>query len=209
MHYKVIILISLIVFLGGCLTSSQDSLSELDSSNKPPSFDDNGNVIIAVGEYVEIKLNALDPEREELNYSTSNFPPFLTLDPNTSIIFGTPKLQDIGVYQDIKISISDGINTIIAGPYTVQVEKELFKIEVTWTEVTQDVDSDNISNVSGYKIYLSKALDDYYQEVTIEDSTIISHNIGRLAAGTYFISMKSYLTSGLESELSNEKQIIL
>jgi hypothetical protein len=82
-------------------------------------------------------------------------------------------------------------------------------IRMTWSKVTQDIEDKDINNVAGYKIYIGKSTASYDLKVDIEGSENTSYEATRLVPGTYYLSMTSYLTSGLESELSEETQITL
>ncbi len=210
MNIKIFTIFTFICLLQGCFDASDEKLTLGNKlNNSPPSFQGSVNYLIKVNEVIDTQLNASDPDGDTLTYTTFNFPTWLTLDSNTGKITGTPTDHDIGTYSDIRISISDGNNTVTAGPYTIRVTDELFSIEINWMEVTQDVNGNDIDNIAGYKIYIKDTLTNYDQEAMVEGSSKTSHDINRLAPGTYNVTVSSLLASGLESEQSDDIQIIL
>lgn len=211
MPIKIFLILSLILTLHGCLEpngthSAQENLNE----DLPPSFQGTANNLLEVGELLYINLNAIDPEGGTLIYTTRNLPSWLTLDPDLGSITGTPQTQDIGLYEDIRINISDGNNTATAGPFYIQVEQELFNIELSWEKVTQDEESNFIANdVAGYLIYMTEPSGRYDTTTKIKGGDMFKHQINRLAPGAYTFTMASYLNSGLKSNRSEEKAILL
>jgi hypothetical protein len=83
------------------------------------------------------------------------------------------------------------------------------KMSVTWSKVTQNIEDRDINNVGGYKIYIGTSTASYDLVIDIKGSENTSYEANRLVPGTYYLSMTSYLTEGLESELSEEIQITL
>lgn len=210
MLIKFFSIFTLICLTQSCLIASDEKRSSDNKlSNSPPSFQGNVNYLIEINETINMQLDVIDPESDIISYAAVNFPSWLTLNTDTGQITGTPLAQDTGRYSDIRIEISDGTNVVIAGPYTIQVEKELFSIKIIWTEVTQDINDNEIESIAGYKIFIKDSLIDNEQEVIVTGSSEVSHNIRRLAPGTYHLSVASFLTSGLESERSSEEQITL
>ena len=203
---KVLLAIAITCTLIGCLTSKSEKLSRF---NQPPSYQNISNQLLEAGELLSIELNAMDPEGNPLNYSIYNMPSWLSLDPATGTISGTPSLEDVGLYENIRIDISDGNNITSVGPFFIQVEEELFDININWEQVTEDINNDTINNVAGYKIYIEEASARFNSSITVKGATETSFIIKRLAPSTYTFTMTAYLTSGLESDKSAEQQFIL
>ena len=211
MPMKIYLILFLLLTLHGCLepngsNSAQKKLNE----DLPPSFQETTNSLLEVGELLYINLDAIDPEGGTLIYTIHNLPSWLTIDPDLGNITGTPKTQDIGLYEDIRIDISDGHNTATAGPFYIQVEQELFNIELSWEKVTQDEESNFITNdVAGYIIYMTEPSGRHDSTTKLKGRDMVKHQINRLAPGTYTFTMASYLNSGLKSDHSEEKAILL
>ena len=203
---KVLTIIAITYSLVGCITPKSEKTNNI---NQPPSFQTVEDQLLKVGEQLRIELNALDPEGGQLSYSINNMPTWLSLDSSTGSLYGTPTLQDTGFYDGITVEISDGDNLISVGPFFIQVEEELYDIILNWTAVTEDI-NDDTANIAGYKIYLEKFDDRFSSSVIIvNNGAETSHIIRRLAPSTYTFKMTSYLSSGLESDESIERQFIL
>ena len=206
MLYKVSTAIIIACSLIGCLTATSDKLGD-SNSNQAPTYKDVSNHLVEAGETVFIELHASDPEEKPLNYSVYNMPTWLSLNPSTGTITGTPSLQDIGLYEGIKIDIRDNITSV--GPFFIQVEEELFDVNISWSQVTEDINNDAINNIAGYKIYMEESSARFNSIITVEGSTETSFTIKRLAPSSYTFTMTAYLTSGLESKSSSERAFIL
>lgn len=64
---------------------------------------------------------AQDPEGAVLLFSIENKPVWLTLDPATGRLWGTPTATDIGKRANIILSVSDGIQTVALPPFALDV----------------------------------------------------------------------------------------
>ncbi len=56
-----------------------------------------------------------------LSFSATNLPSWLTINSITGELSGIPESTDVGVYADINISVTDGIETISLTPFTITI----------------------------------------------------------------------------------------
>ena len=81
---------------------------EVINVNDPPViFDDVQRVIEQGTTYTEL-LIALDPDNEPLIYASGNLPDWLNLDASTGLLSGTPTQANVGLFEDISFSVTDG-----------------------------------------------------------------------------------------------------
>ncbi len=88
----------------------------------PPILDPIGNLIAIEGEPFSFKVNATDPNFDNLTFMDNST--FFNIDPYTGWINFTPRLEDVGNHS-INISVTDGIFTVyeviiftvVRGPY--------------------------------------------------------------------------------------------
>ncbi len=64
---------------------------------------------------------SFDIDEDDLEYSVQNLPSWASFDDMTGEISGSPDNKDIGVYQEILISVSDGNLSADLGPFQVEV----------------------------------------------------------------------------------------
>lgn len=56
-----------------------------------------------------------------LTFSIDNAPPWASFDADTGELSGTPGVNDVGTYGDIRIAVSDGADTATLQPFTIEV----------------------------------------------------------------------------------------
>lgn len=73
-----------------------------------------------------------------------------------------------------------------------------------WTRPRVNVNGQELTDLTGYRIYYGTASGLYTQSVDINDPAITSHALHTLPKGAYFFSIRAFSRSGGESALSNE-----
>ena len=68
---------------------------------------------------------ASDPDGDTLTYSVENLPVWLAFDSSTGELSGTPVVEDISVYEEIVVSVSDGEASVSLAPFSLTVMHEL------------------------------------------------------------------------------------
>ena len=86
---------------------------------------------------------------------------------------------------------------------------KLYSINVEWNPVTEDINGELISSISGYKIKYGTSSNLHTDFVTVDGQSTAHVAINHIPAGHYYISMTAQLSSGLESEASEEYVIIV
>lgn len=84
---------------GGGTDNSPNTAPQLDLGNWQQTVDQGG--------LYRVQLTATDAEGQALSFSAANLPSWLTLNPATGVISGTPQQQHVGSYSDIVISVRD------------------------------------------------------------------------------------------------------
>jgi Fibronectin type III domain len=72
-------------------------------------------------------------------------------------------------------------------------------LTVSWTPPTTNSDGSTLTNLAGYRISYGTSPSSLTQTVQITNPGITTFLIENLAAGTWYFSMKSYTSSGVES----------
>ncbi len=136
--------------------------------NEPPTISGTSPVSsLRAGDSYSFTPTASDPESATLDYSVSNNPSWLTINPVTGELSGTPTDADAGTSDNILITVSDGLNSATLDPISLTVIANAKPIaEAQAIEVTED-ESVEFTLVA-----------------TDSDGTVVSYTIGTPANGT-------------------------
>jgi len=77
-------------------------------------------------------------------------------------------------------------------------------ITISWTPPQARADGSPLTDLAGYHIYYGTASGVYSQTVTVASPSATSYTIANLSAGTYYVTMRSFDTSNIESSSSPE-----
>ena len=81
---------------------------EVINVNDPPVLFDEVQRVIEQGRAYTELLIAIDPDNEPLLYEAVNLPEWLTLDASTGLLSGTPAQANVGLFENIGFSVTDG-----------------------------------------------------------------------------------------------------
>ena len=173
-------------------------------SNAAPSIGGNPPGEVTIGQNYTFTPTASDADGDPLTFSISNLPSWANFDAATGSISGTPQAGDEGVYSNISITVSDGIDTDSLGPFSITVNAAaLGSVTLNWTPPTENEDGSPLTDLAGYRIYWGPSVDNYPNSVTINNPSISSYVIDNLSPGTYVFAAKAFNSAGVESTFSN------
>jgi hypothetical protein len=148
---------------------------------------------------------ARDPDGNDLFFEIENIPSWASFEPATGELWGEPSLGDVGVYDDIVISVSDGIVDKALPAFSITVvENATGTVFVTWQPPAQNEDGSPLRDLAGYVIHYGTTSGVYDNEIILDNPGLTSHLIEILAPGTYFVAATSFNSSGMESDYSGE-----
>ncbi|MDQ7016523.1 MAG: HYR domain-containing protein [Gammaproteobacteria bacterium] len=75
---------------------------------------------VVAGQSYSYALDATDANGDALTYSLLNAPAWLMLNAN-GVLSGAPTAADLGLHENITITVSDGNGSVTVGPFTVEV----------------------------------------------------------------------------------------
>lgn len=149
--------------LGACGDPGGNGTSPL---NAAPQIGGTPPLLVMSGEMYDFTPEAEDPDHDTLEFSASNLPAWLSFDPNTGTLSGSPGFDELGIYRGISIAVSDGESTTSMSSFAVEVASPRFA-EDNFTPsgvVTETTD--------GYAVDGSLALHFTQTEQTIEDAEL-------------------------------------
>ncbi len=116
------------IVLSGCLINESVDEASGDSelvptgTNSPPKISGNAPRMVKVGVAYAFHPLATDPDGDRLDFSINNKPTWLVFDASIGYLSGTPLLGSEGTYNDIEITVTDGIITTMLPPFSITVE---------------------------------------------------------------------------------------
>ncbi len=116
------------------LDDDNDGVDDLDdpfpfTPNSPPVISGSPSAeVLAHGSYTYTP-NVINIENEPLTYSVSNLPAWANFDEQSGEIYGIPRNEDVGLYDNITISVSDGLATDVSISFSITVVRN------SWTKL--------------------------------------------------------------------------
>ncbi len=181
--------------------------------SNPPVITGSPVVSAQVGQPYSFRASATDSDSDgsPLEFSIQNKPGWATFDTSTGTLYGTPAEANVGNYTNILISVSDGTATSSLPAFTISVALPVTRsATIRWTPPTQNMDGSPITNLAGFKVLYGSSPGQYSQTLSVPAATMTSVVIESLEAGrTWYFTVKSLNTSGVESDFSNEVSKLL
>ncbi|MEP7244039.1 MAG: putative Ig domain-containing protein [Gammaproteobacteria bacterium] len=91
------------------------------TTNKPPTISGTPATSVAVGATYSFQPAASDPEAAKLTFAIVNKPSWATFSTTTGRLSGTPASTNVGTTSGVKISVSDGTNTVSLAAFNLAV----------------------------------------------------------------------------------------
>ncbi|RLW71377.1 MAG: hypothetical protein B6D71_02445 [gamma proteobacterium symbiont of Stewartia floridana] len=151
-----------------------------------------------------------DADNDSLIFSVINLPAWASFNSSNGRLTGTPSAQDVGDYNNIRISVSDGTDSANLASFSirvnsVQVAATTGSMSLNWTAPTTRTDGSslNLSDISGYQIYIGTTPSNLQMHVDLSQGYISSYTIDDMDLGDYYVAITAYDRSGNSSDLSN------
>ncbi len=196
----------------GALSSSLEPFSVTVVQQAPPPPANNAPVIsgtpaseVLVDNAYSFTPTASDPDGDALTFSMQNKPTWAQFDTTTGTLSGTPQVSNVGDYQNIAITVSDGDLSNDLPPFSVTVvQNSDGSITLSWTAPTQNEDGSALTDLAAYKFYYGTSPGNYSDQVRVDNPGITTYVIENLAPATYYVVATAVNDAGVESQYSNE-----
>ena len=200
------------LLLSGCLAKDKPDAGFVGNGppeqNSPPTISGNPQTAVMMGDSYSFTPTASDPDEDQLTFSVENLPIWASFDASTGEVLGQPLLADVGVFQDLRITVSDGIDSASLAAFSVTVTQgALGSVTLSWTPPTQNDDGTALTDLVGYRFYYGTSSGSYTNQVQVDNPGINTYVIENLTPETYYIVATAIKRSGIESRYSNEAQI--
>ena len=189
---------------GGSPDSARDA-SAGRNTNTAPFIDGAPAAEVVYSEAYNFEPSASDPDGDPLTFEIENQPPWADFDPATGTLSGRPSSADIGVYENIVVSVSDGEVSVSLPAFSITVAASAIgTMSLNWQPPTQNEDGSPLLDLAGYVIHYGTASSDYGNEIRIENPGVTTYLVENLAPGTYYVAATSFNSDGVESDYSAE-----
>lgn len=194
--------------LSGCLESGSGSAggnSAANGDNAPPQINGKPERVAVMSEIYTFRPSANDRDGDELEFSIHNKPAWAFFDPATGLLEGVPYLEDAGRYDNIVISVSDGMTSVSLPAFSLIVsENELGSVTLEWAPPQYNTDGSYADDLAGYVIYWGTEPGTYDQQVRIDNVGLTTFVVESLSPDTYYFTATAFNSAGIESDFAEE-----
>jgi hypothetical protein len=171
------------------------------AANAAPTISGTPATSVTAGQAYIFTPTASDPDGQALTFSISNKPSWATFNTTTGRLSGTPAAANAGSISNIVISVTDGTATTSLPAFTITVNSAVTPgtAELTWTRPTKNEDGSTLGNLAGYKVRYGLSASSLTQVVDVAGAAVTSASIEGLSTGTWYFSIASYTSTGVES----------
>jgi hypothetical protein len=199
-----------VLSLLGC-KGGGDSGSTADSSTLTTAGSQNSAPTIAGTAVTNAKPNltyafapsATDPDADAVTFQIRNKPLWATFNTVTGELVGTPTLAQVGTYEGIEISASDGTHSASLPAFSITVSDGSARaVTLSWVAPTANEDGTALTDLAGFMIAYGPNESTLSRTIRIENASIDRYVIADLEPGTYYFGVKAVSAKGAESSMS-------
>lgn len=196
----------------GCGDDSADSSAAASPPPPPPppggsSFSISGTPPSQIMQGVAFSFTPTvnNPGGVTLTFTASNLPGWASINSSSGQITGTPGSADVGVYSNIRVTVSGGGQSVTSPAWSVTVMSAATgSATLSWQAPTTRTDGSPLGGtLAGYRIYYGQSQNNLSQSVTVSSPGMLSYVIDNLTPATWYFAATAYDNNGLESAFSN------
>lgn len=120
------------------------------NANEVPTISGTPVATITVGQLYRFAPTVADSDGDTLSFSTSGAPDWLVLDANTGVLSGIAGDAQVGRYEDIVITVSDGRDSVALAPFSVEVTRAVDSDGDGVSDYQEGVDDTDASDINDY-----------------------------------------------------------
>lgn len=146
-----------------------------------------------------------DADGDPLTFTIRNKPAWAAFNAATGHLEGIPQFGDVGTYDNIRISVSDGRASASLPVFSIAVSRdELGAVTLEWQPPQSNTDGSYAGDLAGYVVYWGTEPGSYDQQVRIDNVGLTAYVVDSLRPATYYFAATAFNSAGIESEYSNE-----
>lgn len=183
--------------------TSQTPSTTTSTQNMAPAISGKPSSEVTVGASFSFTPTSTDKDSDKLTFQIANKPDWAAFNTLTGKLTGTPKVDDVGTYEDISIGVSDGQATTLLPTFDITVAQiSTGSVTLSWTPPTANTDGSTLSNLAGYKIVYGTDADSLTETITVASAGLSTYVVDNLSPATWYFTIKAYTTAGIESDFS-------
>jgi hypothetical protein len=176
--------------------------------NHAPTISGAPVVSVTSGQAYSFVPTAVDADHDSLQFAISSKPAWATFDAATGRLSGVPTSAQVGSYEEIEISVTDGHVATKLPQFAIVVNPaapSIRNVQVTWQPPLTNTDGSTLTDLKGYRIVYGTQPGVYTNSVAVNGTGLINYTIENLQSGTkYYFSMVAVNAAGAESDYSPE-----
>jgi hypothetical protein len=181
--------------------------------NQAPTIGGTPSSQVTAGSSYSFVPTANDADGDNLTFSVANLPAWASFNSSTGSVSGAPQESDVGSYDSIQITVSDGTEQASLMQFSITVSTSQVAtgtINLNWTAPTTRSDGSvlDMSEIGGYQIFIGESSSDLQMEQDLSDGSAVSASVSK-PVGTYFVAISVYDTDGNSSSMSNVVEVIV
>jgi hypothetical protein len=176
-------------------------------TNAPPVIKGAPGVAVEVGKQYLFQPTATDAENGSLTFAIASKPSWATFDAATGKLSGMPAAADVGVYEEIEISVSDGNSSAKLPKFALIVAaagSPIYSVSLGWDIPLENDDGTPLTDLKAFRIHYGSASSDYAGTLEVASANATSHVVQQLPSGTYYFAITAVNADGVESAYSTE-----
>ena len=172
-------------------------------ANRAPTISGSPMTSLRVGEAYNFQPTASDPDGDTLTFNIQNRPAWATFNSGTGRLTGTPNAADVGQFSNVRIGVSDGQMAAQLNAFSIAVNQiALGSVTLSWNPPTTNDDGTTITDLAGYRIYYGRTANSLDTTVSLNNAGTTRYVIENLSQATWYFSMTSVNSTGIESARS-------
>ncbi|HEY8518648.1 MAG TPA: putative Ig domain-containing protein [Gammaproteobacteria bacterium] len=189
---------------GGASGTGGASGGATSGGNRPPVIEGKPATAVVQDTQYSFQPKASDPDGDSLTFKIDNLPEWATFSTANGRLQGKPSPADVGVYENIVISVSDGKAESALEPFSINVQATGSGSAVlSWIPPTENTDGSPLTDLAGYKLYWGTSPGEYPNSISIDNPGVTTYVVENLAPATYYFVATALNSEGAESEPSN------
>jgi hypothetical protein len=156
-----------------------------------------------MGQAYSFQPSASDADNDSLTFSIANKPAWASFSASNGRLSGTP--TSTGTSSDIRISVSDGKTSVTMTAFSITVQSSgggsggTGAVTLDWTPPSANTDGSTLANLAGFRIAYGRSPQQLDSSISVSNPSISSYVIENLASATWYFTVSTLNSSGVES----------
>jgi hypothetical protein len=172
--------------------------------NSPPTLSGTPAESVLEKVFYDFVPDSSDPDGDELTFAITSKPGWADFDPTTGALYGTPGVADVGRYDGIKITVTDGQATVALDAFTIDVTATaMVAVTLNWQPPVENVDGTPLLDLAGYRIYYGVDPGNFSNTIELSNPGLSSYVVDNLTPNIWYFAATALNSKGIESSFSS------